>query len=90
MKLVDDVELDRLLTAVCDRYEKTAPVVWAWADDLYRRLREQPTTVALVEITFLEGLRSADGTWAHPNAAANQVYKLLHRLGRDTTGMLGF
>jgi len=25
-----------------------------------------------------------------PNYAANDLYKLLHRLGRDTTGLAGF
>jgi hypothetical protein len=40
---------------------------------------------------LIRDLKGRDGEeWMQPNYAANRVYKLLNRLGRDTTGSAGF
>jgi hypothetical protein len=80
----------RRLTEACRHYEKTAPTVEAWANDLFVRLNENADAVVLSEIVFAEQRLFESGQWMHPNHAANAVYKLLHRLGRDTTGHAGF
>jgi hypothetical protein len=70
-------------------YEKSAPVVEQYLDELYRRLGENCDEVVVSEIVLVGCLRE-EGTWMHPNTAANRVYKLLDRLGRSTVGMAGF
>lgn len=77
------------LTELAAYYDKSAPVVTTWANDLYIRINEAPDTVPLSELLAVAAFRE-DGTWEHPNYAANRLYKLLHRLGRDTTGTAGF
>lgn len=77
------------LTAACGRYEKSAPPVAEWANDLYIRISEDAAAVVLAELNFADRL-CEEGTWMQPNYAANDLYKLLHRLGRDTTGLAGF
>jgi hypothetical protein len=86
------IDLDptmRRLTEICDRYEKSAPTVHAWANDLFVRINENADAVALSELLFL-GRFLEDGQCMQPNLAANQVYKLMDRLGRDTTGHAGY
>lgn len=81
------------LTEACEHYQKSAPTVEAHCDDLYRRITSSPAKVTLAELIDVAGLwcDSEDGLqWFHPNAAANVVYKLRHRLGMDTTGHAGF
>jgi hypothetical protein len=79
----------KMLTEICEHYEKTAPTVHAWADDLFIRINEQPDKVVLSEILFLDRWRSCE-QWTPPNLAANEVYHLLHRLGRDVCGQSGY
>lgn len=78
-------KLCRTLELGCEEYQKTAPAVCDWMDDLYRRINEQPAEVLLPELLLAERLAS-DG-WTPPNLAQNQLYHLLHRLGRLTVGM---
>lgn len=77
------------LTAVCDHYERTAPTVRDWADALYVRIGDEADGVRLSEVMTAVGLNDADG-WLPPPLAANRVYKLMSRLGQDTTGHAGF
>lgn len=84
--------LDRLkseLTAICGHYEKTAPTVHAWADQLFQRVDYEAAKVLLVELYAVRQFRE-EGDWLQPNYAANSIYKLQHRLGQDTTGHAGF
>lgn len=79
------------LSRVVEHYEKTAPVVSGWADDVYIRLNGQADKVVVSELMFAQRLIGQDGEdWMRSDYAANQLYHLLHRLGRDTTGMAGF
>ena len=87
------IDLDgicRDLTAVAEHYEKSAPTVADWANDLYVRIGDSPDTVTLTELRMVTRMADTDGGWTHPNVAANLVYKLMNRLGRDTTGHAGF
>lgn len=79
------------LGRVVDHYEKTAPVVSEWADDVYMRLNGQADKVIFSELMLVKTMIGTEEEgWMHPNYAANRLYHLLHRLGRDTTGMAGF
>lgn len=91
MPMLDWAAFDAHLIAAAEHYEKTAPAVADWVDDLYRRMRDhdQVQTVLYVEILAALQLFGPE-TWEHPNYAQNRIYKLLSRLGRDTTGMADF
>ena len=80
-------EIQKALVAICGHYEKTAPTVADWADDLYIRMNEEPDSVRLTELNVAVDLAALD---LQPNYAANRVYKLMSRLGMDTTGHAGF
>jgi hypothetical protein len=79
----------RLIEEAVARYDRTAPTVVAYLDDLYRRVVERPRDVRLVELLRVHRLREC-GTWLTGNGAANLVYHLMHELGMDTTGQVGF
>lgn len=86
------IDLHRIsdeLTAICDHYEKSAPTVHAWADDLYVRIGERPNDVTLAELMLVARFRE-DGAWVQPNYAANYVYHKLHSMGRSVVGQIGF
>ena len=70
-------------------YEKLAPTVAVYLDDLYVRINERPAEVRLPELLAVERLRQ-DGDWLQANYAANDIYHLQHRLGHDVTGHAGF
>jgi hypothetical protein len=86
---VDHHGLLEHLTRAGQVYEKTAPTVNDYLDDLYIRLNESPDTVVMSELTFVASLLE-EGQWMQPNYAANRHYHLMNRLGRDTTGLAGF
>lgn len=81
--------LDQYLTAVVEHYERNAPRVSRWANELYVRVNEAPERVTLAELRGALALCEA-GVWEHPNYAQNRIYKMLDRLGQDTTGWLDF
>lgn len=89
MRIIDRQQLDKAIEAACEHYQHSAPTVADWLDDLYIRLGEQPDSVALVEVFAVERLWDGD-EWQQPNYAANAVYKLQERLGRETVGQAGF
>jgi len=72
------------------KHYKQAPAWFTdWLDDLYIRLAENGGAITLDEIVTLAQLAS-DGLWEAENLAVNRVYKMFDRLGRDTTGILGY
>lgn len=77
------------LTDAAMHYAKSAPTVADYLDDLYIRINEKPADVRLVELTRIQGLIE-EGTWEHPNYAANRVYHLMQQLGMSTAGQAGF
>jgi len=88
--MFDALESIRLLiTEACRHYQKSAPTVVDYLDDLYIRIDERPTSVRLTELLSVEKLKE-EGIWEHPNYAANRVYHLMSDLGMDTTGAAGF
>jgi hypothetical protein len=79
----------KLLELAVVYYQRSAPTVSGYLNDLYIRINERPDEVRLSELLFAESLLS-DGEWTQPNYAANQVYKLTSRLGMNTTGHAGW
>ena len=87
--LIDFNAIRSFLVLVVCQYEKSAPTVSAWADDLYIRLGENIKEIRVIELIQAQSLLEGD-TWEHPHYAANKVYKLMNELGQDTTGHLGY
>ncbi len=80
--------LTKMLVTAVDHYEKSAPTVAAWMNDLYTRIGDNPESVSLLELLTADRLRNSE--WMHPNYAANMVYKMKNRLGMSTVGDAGF
>lgn len=89
MACLDLGETYRHVQAVFEQYEKSAPTVSAWADDVYRRMNSDLDSVKISELIMLDRL-FRDGEWESPSLAANAVYKLMYRLGQDTSGHAGY
>lgn len=85
--MIDFAALDARLVEATGHYEKTAPVVSNYCNELYARLRDEPEKIVLTEILFV-GRLVEEGEWMHPNYAANQLLHVLDRIGRDTSGMV--
>lgn len=88
-KIFDFQEFEQAIVEAGAYYEKRAPTVEAFLDSMFIRAHDDLATVTLAEISFLKSLRE-DGQWMQPNVAANNCYKLMTRLGMDTTGQAGF
>lgn len=86
--LLDYDKILSFLTDACTQYEKTAPTVHSYCEDLYERVSESQL-VQLEEIRLVSQLR-VNNIWATPNQAANIVYHIQDRLGMKTTGHAGF
>jgi len=92
MKAFLDIEAARaFIASAIEHYVKTAP---AWFIDyldmdLYVSLGESPATITLDELMTLQGLY-CDGDWKPEPFAVNNVYKMFDRLGRDTSGIMGY
>ena len=88
-QVMDFDALNEYLTAVVEQYQQSAPQVSQWADGLYMRVFNAPETVVLTELIAALNLH-ADGAWAQANYVQIRIYKLLDRLGQDTTGWSNF
>lgn len=86
--MIDMDEINSFLEEAVAKYEKTAPTVSSYLDDLYIRIADGKP-VLLREIILVSGLQE-NGAWESPNYAANRVYKIQSELGQDTTGHVGF
>lgn len=84
-----EMAADQFLANACDQYEKTAPTVHAYCDDLYKRMNLAPMTVNLYELRKVSALHDQDG-WMQPNYAANFIYHLMEECGQSTVGQAGF
>ena len=70
---------------------RTAPGWFTdWLDDLYVRLDENCNTITLDEIQTLGMLCPTGEEWEPESYAVNRIYKMFGRIGRDTTGILGY
>ena len=87
--MIDIEAIQAFLVRVVAQYEKTAPTVSRWADDLHTRLSDDPYSVRLVEVMQAQALLEND-VWERADFAANRVYKLMSALGQDTTGHAGY
>jgi hypothetical protein len=88
MEFIKWGELINFLEEACTQYEKSAPTVYEYLDDLYIRIDDMKD-VDLREIRFAQRLKE-NNIWLQPNYAANQTYHLMTELGMKTTGHAGF
>ena len=85
------IDIDNIrneLSKICVCYEKSAPAVSQWADDLYMRLQDNPRDILLGELLIINHLHNNNEGFIHPNFAQNTVYHLLNNLRLDTTGWI--
>ena len=87
--MIDINGIQLFLTECCEQYEKSAPTVDAYCNDLYIRINENPASVSLFELLKIQLLKDSN-IWMNPNVAANYVYHLETELGRSTVGHIGF
>ena len=87
--LIDFDAIRQFLVLVVRQYEKSAPTVSQWADDLYVKMDESIRDVRIVELMQAQALLE-DGIWEHPSYAANRIYHLMSDLKQDTTGHAGY
>lgn len=88
MRVFNFRQFESFVSDACDQYERSAPTVTDYLDQLYRRVNQnQP--VQLREVIVIEKLLD-DGIWLQPNYAANMIYHLMNEVGLDTTGQAGF
>lgn len=76
--------LDRAVCVLMDRYEKSAPTVAEWADQLYAA---KDCDITLEDLFILQELANED---VPANYAANRIYHLMERQGKATIGHAGF
>ena len=89
--MIDFDAIQAGLEKIVSGFEKSAPTVSDWANDLYIRVSEDFDSIRLVEIRAAEMIVKEWGFYqGSPSLAANMIYKLMHRLGQDTTGHAGF
>lgn len=87
--MLDLQAIDKFLADGVAHYEKTAPTVAEYLDNLHIRVRESPGFVRVSELMAAQHLREG-GAWMHPNYAANFIFKVMDNLGMDTTSHAGF
>lgn len=78
----------RFIEDAAAHYDKTAPQLVEWLDEVYRDLEANPRNVTVFELLQLQQLR-LDGDWEHPNYAQNRWYKVREAFGRDR-GVISF
>jgi hypothetical protein len=92
MGIIDFDNLQSTLEKIVHYYDRVspAPTVSNWANDLYIRVSEDIDSIRMVEIMMADRLYSERDGMMNPSEAANQVFKLMNRLGQDTTGHCGY
>jgi hypothetical protein len=86
--LIDWHQVRRFIEDAAAHYDKTAPQLVEWLDDVYIALAEKPLDVTVFELLQLQQLR-LDGVWEQPNYAQNRWYKVRALKGQPN-GVLSF
>lgn len=80
-----------IMVALLHYTERQSPAWFTdWLNDLYIRLREESRAITLDELLTLSSLEETSGQLMPEPLAVNTVYKMLDRLGRDTSGIIGY
>lgn len=74
----DVSDFDWFLNDAAGHYEKSAPTVETWLDQVAERLRDG--SVTLRELGLVQTLLEND-TWLDPHGAANLAYKAMSEFG---------
>lgn len=90
MATILDIKAARTFIEQAIKHYQRAPGWFTdWLDDLYIRLGENYGPITLDELFTLTRLYS-DESWMPEQFAVNIVYHLFDRLGRDTSGIIGY
>lgn len=89
-QFIDIKKLSKFIELAVAHYGKHAPGWFTdWLDEVYMRLSDGWQSITLDEIiTIANPYR--DGQWQAEPFAVNNAYKLFDRLGRDTSGIIGY
>lgn len=80
----------QFLAEAVRHYEQSAPRLSSWLDEMYIRLGEPEwKTITLEEIQQIQYLY-VDDCWLAAEWAQNNIYRMLNRMGKDTTKIAGF
>jgi hypothetical protein len=81
-------ELRSYIEDAVANYEKSAPQLAEWLDELYIALEQNPISVSVFELLQLAQLKM-DGIWEQANYAQNRWYKVRALKGQDR-GVLSY
>ena len=70
-------------------YEKAPAWFVNYLDELYMSMNDGWQKITLDEILTVANLYT-DNQWEHEWLACNRLYKLFDRIGRDTSGIIGY
>jgi hypothetical protein len=87
--LVNMAAIPPFIERALEHYQGAPAWFTNWLDELYVNFDQKWSTITLDELMTLQWLYQ-DGQWFPQMLAVNTIYKLFDRLGRDTTGILGF
>lgn len=88
--LFEQAKMDLFLRSAAKQYKDAPAWFMNWLDDVCVRLNDSWRSITLDEVCTLQSLYYQNGQWMPEPLACNTIYKLLDRLGRDTTGILGY
>jgi hypothetical protein len=80
----------RFIQVALLRYDQAPAWFENWLNGLYTRLGDNARSVTLDEMLTLSSLEETSGQFMSEPLAMNTVYKMLDRLGRDTSGIIGY
>lgn len=87
---LDTNAFKQFLAEAVKHYAESAPRLSEWLEEMYIRLGEEDwKTITLEEIQQIQYLY-ADECWLGAEWAQNNIYRLLNRMGKDTTRIAGF
>lgn len=89
-QFLDIALFKKFLEEAVKHYEQSAPRLSTWLEEMYIRLGEEEwKTITLEEIQQIQYLY-VDDCWLAAEWAQNNIYRLLNRMGKDTTKIAGF
>ncbi len=88
-EFINREQMQQFIEAAVKHYERAPAWFITWLEDLYTRLQDDLQGINLDEVLTLSRLYDV-AEWMPEPLAVNMIYKMYDRLGRDTTGIIGY
>lgn len=89
-QFIDVNKMRKFIELAVAHYAKHAPAWFIdWLEDLYIKIGDGDRSITLDEMMIVARLYS-DEQWQSEPFAVNSAYKLFDRMGRDTSGIIGY